>query len=171
MTHCWLCVNVGGPYDGNDNHEFNNGSSCHCWFCTDCLEEMYHEDVTECHVCTGDIEDLVACNAYYTSSSDSDSCSNNMCRVCERFPEYHGNPNLDIESNCQHWFCGQCLIEFYEDGVITCPLCQGDIEELVGDTYRWAHDDTDDDMPSGPATFDLSEHITNNDCTCCARAA
>jgi predicted nucleic acid-binding Zn ribbon protein len=149
MTSCCLCDNIGGPYDSNANHQHMD-STCSCWFCSDCLQDMYDDGVIECYRCKGDIETLVGLTAYYNDfSSDTESTEQNCCQVCDRFPAYDSNANMEIQSACQHWFCSECLQEFYEDGVVTCPSCHGDIEDLVGEVYRWTNEtDEEDTEPS-----------------------
>ena len=59
------------------------------------------------------------------------------CPIC--FKEYSrekrilkdGNKNHEIESNCSHWFCCECLYNCYKNNIFRCPLCRGDIEQLV----------------------------------------
>jgi len=69
--------------------------------------------------------------------------NDNNCSIC--YEEYSrekgilkdGNENHDIncKTNCKHWFCNECLRNFYENEIHKCPFCRDCICELV-DTYR-----------------------------------
>jgi len=73
------------------------------------------------------------------------------CPIC--FEEYSrdkyilldGNSNHEItESSCQHWFCCLCIKNFNEYGIVICPLCRGDISQLVA-SYDESENESEDE--------------------------
>ena len=44
------------------------------------------------------------------------------------------NQNHEIESDCDCWFCVQCLEWMHCEGVSHCRRCNGDIEQLVSES-------------------------------------
>jgi len=44
---------------------------------------------------------------------------------------WDSNVNHEIQSTCQHWFCVYCLEECLSHRIIVCPLCRGDIHQLI----------------------------------------
>lgn len=64
---------------------------------------------------------------------DNDPC----CPVCLRTYSRElcilkdANPNHEIDSECVHYFCVDCLCEMAAHNIITCPLCRGDISSLI----------------------------------------
>jgi len=67
--------------------------------------------------------------------------SPNKCSCClrttKKFKEMvmDGNDNHEFndccKQNCHHWFCCDCLEDFYQDGYYTCPTCKENIYHLV----------------------------------------
>ncbi|KAK9073475.1 hypothetical protein SSX86_007799 [Deinandra increscens subsp. villosa] len=54
---------------------------------------------------------------------------NDCCSIC------HGNFHLPHQSNCSHWYCGNCILQVWNHGSALqpcrCPLCRRQITLLV----------------------------------------
>lgn len=89
------------------------------------------------------------------------------CNICNR--EYDimmgrlrdSLANQEIQSNCTHEFCTDCLNRFYDDSVVQCPICHENIWRLVS-TY---HNDTSESDDDGESDSESDDDTDINGCT------
>ena len=175
--HHWFCIYCLKKYY---NYRYYN-----CPLCREDISDLvltYYGHISEytleyesddekeqnvCYVCRSEIID--------NNSEDNRNINRNIneddifCCICEDHRGQNGNVidgndnhQFTNNSDCHHWFCVYCLDNFVDNNENNCPVCDGDIEDLLYCHVNYYNNNSDSENDEDNSNEEQADELDSN---------